>query len=58
MSKKIHPDFPNIRIEYIDPQIGRIYMNSARAELEFKEFPKLLRQAISLGRTALSKQNK
>jgi transcription elongation factor SPT6 len=43
----------DISIEFADPQLSRIYMNSARAELEFKEFPRNLRQAISLGRKAL-----
>ena len=44
---------PDLRVEFVDPQLSRIYMNSARAELEFKEFPRNLRQAISLGRRAL-----
>lgn len=43
----------DIRIEWHDPEVARIYMNSARAELEFKEYPRNLRQAISLGRKAL-----
>jgi len=46
-------DRPEIDIEFADPSLSRIYMNSARAELEFKEHPRALRQAISLGRQAL-----
>jgi len=50
---KILLDYPDLPIELVDPEVSRIYMNSARAELEFKEYPRNLRQAISLGRRAL-----
>jgi hypothetical protein len=46
-------DYPQIRVEFVDPEVSRIYMNSARVELEFQSYPRNLRQAISMGRQSL-----
>ena len=43
----------SLRVEWADPELARIYMNSARAELEFKDYPRPLRMAIGMGRQAL-----
>lgn len=39
-----------IPVELVDNELSRIYMNSARAETDFRGYPLLLRQAVSLGR--------
>jgi transcription elongation factor SPT6 len=41
------------QIELADPEVGRVFMSSARSQLEFKEYPKGIRQAVSTGRRAL-----
>lgn len=42
--------FPLIPIELVDNELSMVYMNSNRAVSEFRDYPPLLRQAISLAR--------
>lgn len=41
---------PIINVELLDNELSTIYMNSKRAENDFRDYPQLLRQAISLAR--------
>ncbi|KAH8335387.1 hypothetical protein KR074_000739, partial [Drosophila pseudoananassae] len=43
-------EFPSIEVELIDNQLGKIYANSKKGESDFKEYPAMLKQAISLAR--------
>ena len=43
-------EFPSIQVEICDNEPAKIYANIATAIEEFKEYPELLRQAISLAR--------
>lgn len=43
----------HIRVDFADPEVGRIFMHSGRAAREFKDYPLNLRQAISIGRRTL-----
>ncbi|KAH8236737.1 hypothetical protein KR026_009703 [Drosophila bipectinata] len=43
-------EFPPIEVELIDNQLAKIYANSKKGESDFKEYPAMLKQAISLAR--------
>ncbi|KAJ4440072.1 hypothetical protein ANN_08204, partial [Periplaneta americana] len=42
--------FPSISVEICDNELAKIYSNSIKGESEFRDYPQLLRQAISLAR--------
>lgn len=42
--------FPNISVEIIDNELAKIYANSQKGASDFKEYPTLLKQAVSLCR--------
>lgn len=42
--------FPEIAVEIIDNELAKIYSNSIKGTTDFREYPPLLRQAISLAR--------
>ncbi|XP_017064106.1 transcription elongation factor SPT6 [Drosophila eugracilis] len=42
--------FPPIEVEIIDNELAKIYANSKKGESDFKEYPALLKQAVSLAR--------
>ncbi|XP_063222520.1 transcription elongation factor SPT6 isoform X2 [Bacillus rossius redtenbacheri] len=42
--------FPSIAVEVIDNELAKVYANSIKGENDYREFPHLLRQAISLAR--------
>ncbi|KAG5681165.1 hypothetical protein PVAND_010625 [Polypedilum vanderplanki] len=42
--------FPEINVEILDNDFAKIYANSKKAETDFREYPLLLRQAISIAR--------
>lgn len=42
--------FPNISIEILNNDLAKVYANSKRALLEFREYPEMLRIAISIAR--------
>ncbi|KFM65277.1 Transcription elongation factor SPT6, partial [Stegodyphus mimosarum] len=42
--------FPPISVELMDNELGVLYMNSRKGENDFRDYPPLLRQAISLAR--------
>ncbi|XP_058451716.1 transcription elongation factor SPT6 [Malaya genurostris] len=42
--------FPEIPVEIIDNELAKIYSNSIKGSSDFREYPLLLRQAISLAR--------
>ncbi|KYN20637.1 Transcription elongation factor SPT6 [Trachymyrmex cornetzi] len=42
--------FPNIQVEICDNELAKIYANSNKGNSEFRDYPELLRQAISLAR--------
>nr|XP_017089700.2 transcription elongation factor SPT6 [Drosophila bipectinata] len=42
--------FPPIEVELIDNELAKIYANSKKGESDFKEYPALLKQAVSLAR--------
>ena len=46
-------DSPDTRVELCDGELARVYMNSARSEVEFKTYDKWMRLAVSLGRRVL-----
>ncbi|KAK2574192.1 Transcription elongation factor SPT6 [Acropora cervicornis] len=41
---------PSIPVEALDGEVARVFMGSPRSENEFREYPPLLRHAVSLGR--------
>uniref|UniRef100_A0A8D8RJL4 Transcription elongation factor SPT6 n=1 Tax=Cacopsylla melanoneura TaxID=428564 RepID=A0A8D8RJL4_9HEMI len=43
-------EFPEVKVEIVDNEFSKIYANSLKGESDFKEYPVLLRQAISLAR--------
>ncbi|CAG0900948.1 unnamed protein product [Cyprideis torosa] len=43
-------EFPAIPVEIVDDTLALIFQNCTRAENDFREYPALLRQAISIGR--------
>ena len=42
--------WPMISVELIDNSLAKVFANSTRAETEFREYPQLLREAISIAR--------
>lgn len=42
--------FPEISVEIVDNDFAKIYSNSKKGESDFREYPALLRQAISVAR--------
>ncbi|EDV92238.1 GH24153 [Drosophila grimshawi] len=42
--------FPPIEVEIVDNELAKIYANSKKGEIDFKEYPPLLKQAASLAR--------
>ncbi|XP_052133580.1 transcription elongation factor SPT6 [Frankliniella occidentalis] len=42
--------FPSINVEIVDNDLAKIFANSIKAENEFRDYPLLLRQSISLAR--------
>lgn len=42
--------FPPINVELVDNMLPKVYSNSLRGESDFREYPPLLREAISTGR--------
>ena len=42
--------FPEIAVEIIDNELAKIYANSNKGTTDFREYPTLLRQAVSLAR--------
>lgn len=42
--------WPSINVELVDNHLAKVFANSTRAENEFREYPHLLREAISLAR--------
>ncbi|XP_046421769.1 transcription elongation factor SPT6 [Neodiprion fabricii] len=42
--------FPNIQIEVCDNELAQIYSNSNKGVSEFRDYPELLREAISMAR--------
>ncbi|OXA61519.1 Transcription elongation factor SPT6 [Folsomia candida] len=42
--------FPAINVEIVDNELAKVYASSIRAQTDFREYPLILRQAISLGR--------
>ena len=42
--------FPQIKVNLMNDNLSKVYANSKRAEQDFREFPNVLRQAISLAR--------
>ncbi|XP_050511669.1 transcription elongation factor SPT6 isoform X2 [Diabrotica virgifera virgifera] len=51
ISELIESDqFPQIRVEIIDNELAKVYANSIKGSTDFRDYPELLRQAISLAR--------
>ena len=42
--------FPSINVELADNSLAKVFANSTRGETEFREYPQLLREAVSLAR--------
>lgn len=42
--------FPMINVEIIDNELAKVYANSNKGVADFREYPELLRQAVSLAR--------
>ena len=42
--------FPKIKVTFISDNLAKVYANSVRAESDFREYPTVLRQAVSLAR--------
>ncbi|XP_023303515.2 transcription elongation factor SPT6 [Lucilia cuprina] len=42
--------FPEIAVEIVDNELAKIYANSQKGASDFKEYPTLLKQAVSLSR--------
>ncbi|GAB0093481.1 Transcription elongation factor SPT6 [Sergentomyia squamirostris] len=47
---KEEEQFPDVSVEIVDNDLAKIYANSNKGCTEFREYPQLLRQAISLAR--------
>lgn len=37
-------------IQFVEPNVSKVYMTTSRASVEFPEYPPRLRMAISIGR--------
>ncbi|KAL0973192.1 hypothetical protein UPYG_G00200120 [Umbra pygmaea] len=42
--------FPPIGVELVDNELAMLYMNSKKSEADFRDYPPLLRQAVSVAR--------
>lgn len=42
--------FPPVNVELVDSGLAKVFANSTRGESEFREYPQLLREAISIAR--------
>ena len=42
--------FANVAVEIVDNELAKIYSNSKKGTTDFREYPELLRQAVSLAR--------
>jgi transcription elongation factor SPT6 len=42
--------FPKIKVTYMNDNLSRVFANSQRAEADMREYPNVLRQAISMAR--------
>ncbi|CAD7091358.1 unnamed protein product [Hermetia illucens] len=42
--------FPNVAVEIVDNELAKIYANSNKGQSDFREYPDLLRQAVSIAR--------
>ncbi|KAM3875493.1 transcription elongation factor SPT6-like [Diretmus argenteus] len=42
--------FPSIAVELVDNELAILYMNSKKSETDFRDYPPLLRQAVSVAR--------
>lgn len=42
--------FPAIKVEIIDNELAKVYANSNKGQADFRDYPELLRQAVSLAR--------
>ncbi|ENN77904.1 hypothetical protein YQE_05581, partial [Dendroctonus ponderosae] len=42
--------FPTVKVEIIDNELAKVYANSNKGVADFRDYPELLRQAISLAR--------
>lgn len=42
--------FPSIKVEITDNELAKVYANSNKGQSDFRDYPELLRQAISLAR--------
>ncbi|XP_010894715.3 transcription elongation factor SPT6 [Esox lucius] len=42
--------FPTIGVELVDNELALLYMNSKKSEADFRDYPPLLRQAVSVAR--------
>ncbi|XP_029528380.1 transcription elongation factor SPT6-like [Oncorhynchus nerka] len=42
--------FPTIGVELVDNELAMLYMNSKKSEADFRDYPPLLRQAVSVAR--------
>ncbi|XP_071770742.1 transcription elongation factor SPT6-like [Centroberyx gerrardi] len=42
--------FPSIAVELVDNELAILYMNSKKSEADFRDYPPLLRQAVSVAR--------
>ncbi|KAJ8396463.1 hypothetical protein AAFF_G00017690 [Aldrovandia affinis] len=41
---------PNVGVELVDNELALLYMNSKKSEADFRDYPPLLRQAVSVAR--------
>uniref|UniRef100_G3QB56 SPT6 homolog, histone chaperone and transcription elongation factor n=1 Tax=Gasterosteus aculeatus aculeatus TaxID=481459 RepID=G3QB56_GASAC len=41
---------PAVGVELVDNELATLYMNSKRSEIDFRDYPPLLRQAVSIAR--------
>lgn len=50
--KKLNEEeqFPQIAVEIVDNELAKLYANSNKGTADFREYPNLLRQAVSLAR--------
>lgn len=42
--------FPPIKVEIVDNELAKVYANSNKGQADFRDYPELLRQAVSLAR--------
>lgn len=42
--------FPLIKVEIVDNELAKVYANSNKGQADFRDYPELLRQAVSLAR--------